>query len=59
MNAGPIVALQGLTREFRGRSRPRGGPPLRAVDDMTWQIQPGEAVGYIGANGAASPRRSR
>ncbi len=52
MNAGPIVALQGLTREFRGRSRPRGGPPLRAVDDMTWQIQPGEAVGYIGANGA-------
>ncbi|MDQ6895036.1 MAG: ATP-binding cassette domain-containing protein [Actinomycetota bacterium] len=52
MNAGPIVALQGLTREFRGRSRPRGGPPLRAVDDMTWQIQPGESVGYIGANGA-------
>ena len=51
MNAGPIVELHRLTREFRGRGR-RGGPPLRAVDDMTWQIQPGESVGYIGANGA-------
>ena len=45
---GPIVAVEGLTRVFRRR----GTPALTALDAMTFQIQPGEAVGYIGANGA-------
>lgn len=45
---GPIVAVEGLTRVFRRR----GAPALTALDAMTFQIQPGEAVGYIGANGA-------
>ncbi|GAB4083379.1 ATP-binding cassette domain-containing protein [Myceligenerans cantabricum] len=43
--------VRGLTRDFRVRD----GLKMRrltAVDDMTWNIAPGEAVGYIGANGA-------
>ncbi|OHV36007.1 MULTISPECIES: ABC transporter ATP-binding protein [Pseudofrankia] len=46
-----IVETRGLTREFfvrDGRRRRR----LTAVDDLTVRIEPGEAVGYIGANGA-------
>jgi ABC-2 type transport system ATP-binding protein len=64
----PIVAADRLTRVFgqnrrRGlRARMPGGTgrrapseasrPLTAVDAMTFAIAPGEAVGYIGANGA-------
>jgi ABC-2 type transport system ATP-binding protein len=48
MSDEPILALEGLTRDFRRR---RGGT-IRAVDGMTWSVSPGEAVGYIGANGA-------
>jgi ABC-2 type transport system ATP-binding protein len=46
-----IIEAEGLTREFRlrdGKRRRR----LTAVDDLTVRIEPGEAVGYIGANGA-------
>ncbi|MEO3937928.1 ATP-binding cassette domain-containing protein [Dermatophilaceae bacterium Soc4.6] len=49
------VEVVGLTRSFRRRS----GPLLRrtvtdvvAVDDLSFTVRPGEAVGYIGANGA-------
>ncbi len=53
MSTGPVVELQGLTRVFGGRGRRASGrTPVRAVDDMTWAVQPGESVGYIGANGA-------
>ncbi|MEP6631777.1 MAG: ATP-binding cassette domain-containing protein [Lapillicoccus sp.] len=55
MSAGPIVELHRLTRVFGGGGRVprrRSRPAVRAVDEMTWAIQPGEAVGYIGANGA-------
>ena len=46
-----IVETVGLTREFTvrdGRRRRR----TTAVDGLTLRITPGEAVGYIGANGA-------
>ena len=43
----PIIETQDLVRDFR-----RGARRTRAVDHMTFAIQPGEAVGYIGANGA-------
>ena len=51
--AEPIVATQNLTREFVRRERMgTRRTVLRAVDDLTLTIAPGEAVGYIGANGA-------
>ncbi|KJE22735.1 ABC-type uncharacterized transport system, ATPase component [Frankia torreyi] len=46
-----IVETAGLTREFTVRDGPRRRR-LTAVDDLTVRIEPGEAVGYIGANGA-------
>ena len=41
----------GLTREFRVRDG-RRRRTVTAVDGLTVRIEPGEAVGYIGANGA-------
>jgi ABC-2 type transport system ATP-binding protein len=48
---GPIIETAGLTREFRVRDGLRRRT-LTAVDDLTVRVEPGEAVGYIGANGA-------
>ncbi|MFB8007751.1 ATP-binding cassette domain-containing protein [Nocardia sp. NPDC056000] len=52
----PIIDIAGLTRTFvlsrkQGRWR-RRREVLTAVDDMSFRIEPGAAVGYIGANGA-------
>ena len=54
MSAPVIIETEHLTREFvrRGRGLRRSRSRLLAVDDVTLQIRPGEAVGYIGANGA-------
>jgi viologen exporter family transport system ATP-binding protein len=48
---GPIIETDGLTREFRVRDGARRRR-LTAVDGLTVRVEPGEAVGYIGANGA-------
>ncbi|PWN03666.1 methionine ABC transporter ATP-binding protein [Nocardioides silvaticus] len=47
----PIIETDGLTREFRVRDALRRRT-LVAVDDLSLRVAPGEAVGYIGANGA-------
>jgi ABC-2 type transport system ATP-binding protein len=46
-----IIETSGLTREFRVRDGLRRRT-LLAVDDLSVRVEPGEAVGYIGANGA-------
>ncbi|MGW4534200.1 ABC transporter ATP-binding protein [Nocardia sp. NPDC004340] len=51
-----IIEIEGLTRTFtvskkEGRRR-RRREVLTAVDDMSFRVEPGAAVGYIGANGA-------
>ncbi|WP_018157100.1 ABC transporter ATP-binding protein [Demetria terragena] len=46
-----IIETEGLTRDFHvrdGLKRKR----VRAVDEMTFSVEAGSAVGYIGANGA-------
>ncbi len=60
----PIIEVQGLTKEFRTFRRREGvlGAlqnlfvreylTVRAVDRVSFTIEPGEMVGYIGANGA-------
>jgi ABC-2 type transport system ATP-binding protein len=50
-NHGAIIEADGLTREFRVRDGKRRRL-LTAVDGLTVRVEPGEAVGYIGANGA-------
>jgi ABC-2 type transport system ATP-binding protein len=46
-----VIEADGLTREFRVRDGKRKRL-LTAVDGLTVRIESGEAVGYIGANGA-------
>jgi viologen exporter family transport system ATP-binding protein len=52
----PIIDVQDLTREFtlrrKGAGRRGTRTTLAAVDRMSFRVQPGESVGYIGANGA-------
>ncbi|GAA6524848.1 ATP-binding cassette domain-containing protein [Intrasporangium sp. DVR] len=46
----PIIETRDLVRDYGGRRR--RSRHVRAVDHMTFAVRPGEAVGYIGANGA-------
>jgi len=60
----PIIEVQNLTKEFRSFRRREGvwgamqnlfvrdKITVSAVDHVNFTIQPGEVVGYIGANGA-------
>ncbi len=60
----PIIQVQDLTKEFRSSRRREGvwgamqnlfvreQITVSAVDHVTFSIEPGEVVGYIGANGA-------
>ncbi|WP_122939825.1 ATP-binding cassette domain-containing protein [Brachybacterium sp. EE-P12] len=53
----PAVELDGLRRDYTVRaaapgSRRRRRQVVRAVDEITLRIERGEAVGFVGANGA-------
>jgi ABC-2 type transport system ATP-binding protein len=62
--SGPVVSVVGLTKVFRTYRREEGlaaalkslvrrhTTETAAVSDVTFSIEPGEMVGYIGANGA-------
>jgi ABC-2 type transport system ATP-binding protein len=62
--ASPIIEVRDLTKEFRTFKRREGVRgaiqnlfvreqiTIRAVDRISFSIEPGEMVGYIGANGA-------
>ena len=44
----PIVSVEGLTKVYTSR---RSGE-IRAIDDVSFEVQPGEIVGLLGPNGA-------
>ena len=48
-NTAPIVSAVGLTKEFRDFW---GRPKARAVNDIDFEIRPGEVVGLLGPNGS-------
>jgi ABC-2 type transport system ATP-binding protein len=60
----PVVRVAGLTKVFKTFRREEGlkaalkslvrrkATPTSAVSDVTFSVEPGEMVGYIGANGA-------
>lgn len=64
MNDAPMIEVTHIAREFRRPKQvhgPFGGlrtfftreaEVVRAVEDVSFSIQPGEVVGYLGANGA-------
>lgn len=47
-----IIETHGLTREFKRRAKGLTRTTLTAVDHLDLRVEPGESVGYIGANGA-------
>src|SRR5688572_2432837 len=46
----PMIEVQGLTKEY-GR--------LRAVDDLSFRVAPGEVLGFLGPNGAGKTTTMR
>ena len=64
MSAQPLISVHDLCKHFRAFKRREGlwggiqnlfvreYQTVRAVDDITFEIEPGEMVGYIGPNGA-------
>lgn len=51
MSTDMIISTEGLGRDFKVRDGVRRRTVV-AVDDLSISVAPGEAVGYIGANGA-------
>jgi len=43
---GPVISTQGLTKHYG-----RGGP-IKALNDVTLDVRPGEIFGFLGPNGA-------
>lgn len=50
----PAISTQGLTKTYGGRGRGplNAGPQVRALDDLTIDVQQTEIFGFLGPNGA-------
>ncbi|MCZ2839197.1 ABC transporter ATP-binding protein [Modestobacter sp. VKM Ac-2985] len=54
-----MIQVRGLTKEYGTRSRLRGAGVVRAVDDLTFDVQPGKVTGFLGPNGAGKSTTMR
>ncbi|MCZ2820404.1 ATP-binding cassette domain-containing protein [Modestobacter sp. VKM Ac-2977] len=54
-----MIQVRGLTKEYGTTSRLRGPGTVRAVDDLTFDVQPGKVTGFLGPNGAGKSTTMR
>jgi ABC-type oligopeptide transport system ATPase subunit len=56
----PLVDVRNLVKEFRGHGGLfRRGPVMRAVDDVSFTIAPGETFGLVGESGSGKTTTGR
>ncbi|RBY80782.1 ABC transporter ATP-binding protein [Blastococcus sp. TF02A-26] len=54
-----MIEVRGLTKQYGTPSRAHGSSAVRAVDDLTFDVQPGKVTGFLGPNGAGKSTTMR
>jgi peptide/nickel transport system ATP-binding protein len=57
----PLLEVRDLSVHFRSRDGwlGRGAPPIRAVDDVSFDVYPGQALGLVGESGCGKTTTGR
>jgi ABC-type oligopeptide transport system ATPase subunit len=55
----PLLQVSHLVKEFNRGGWLRGGSPVRAVDDISFEVRPGETFGLVGESGCGKTTTGR
>jgi ABC-2 type transport system ATP-binding protein len=54
-----MIQVRGLTKQYAGKGSAHGPSVIKAVDDLTFDVQPGKVTGFLGPNGAGKSTTMR